>query len=83
MKETFRNCKWCGKRFLVMNPEHIYCCSDCVDAAYSKKLPMVRGSYTAKPKNYITGSQSEAARIAKEAKAAGMEYGEYVAKNKL
>ena len=82
MRKEFRNCKQCGKQFLVMNPQHIYCCTECYDEANKPQPQGFRLERTKQPK-YLTGSQEEAGRIAKKAKDAGMKYGDYVAKNKL
>ena len=82
MGKEFRNCKWCGKQFIVMNPHHIYCCTECYDESNKPQPQGFRLERTKQPK-YLTGSQEEAGKIAKQAWDAGMKYGDYVAKNKL
>lgn len=82
MGKEFRNCKRCGKQFIVMNPQHIYCCTECYDESNRPKPQGFKVTSEKQPK-YLTGSQEEAKKIAKQAWDAGMKYGDYVAKNKL
>ena len=68
-------CKWCGKEFLPSSYKNVFCSKECV---YLHKKA-VEKSRPKKVKEKKKSNQELIIDVAREAKAHGMSYGQYVA----
>lgn len=68
------NCKWCGKKFVPSCKRNVFCCVKCShrDSESRRKIEQerIRSQKT---------NQELIVDVAKEAKARGLSYGQYVA----
>ena len=77
MAYQIKECRFCGARFSTETGFKTYCSVECKKKNKAVHDSQRRGSYTRKKKD------SDLARLNEEARAAGMNYGMYVAINGL
>lgn len=75
-------CDICGRTFLAGNRSALYCGPECRRAVkrkrYWEQRPKKKG-----PEESFRGPKKSLSEVAREARAAGMDYGDYVALHKL
>lgn len=76
MASTIRNCKLCGKEFIVTTHNRFYCSQQCQRANANK----LRAEYHKSAKRKKPENMRTIAEINRKASELGMNYGEYVAK---
>lgn len=77
-----RKCKWCGKEFVPTCHKNVYCSQMCAYEQSKENQKSSRLIANRKAKEHevrIRNNQEKIVNIAKEAKAHGMSYGQYVA----
>ena len=74
--QEMKACKYCGKKFLSVKSNHVYCCSYCSKQARNKLAREEGKKEIPKPK---PKKKDRITEINEAAKAAGMSYGKYVA----
>ena len=80
MKLKVKECMWCKKPFMPHHVSQIYCGAECKRHAESQKARERPKKYKSYKKKEKPRKRNDLAEIDKAARAAGLSYGQYVAR---